>query len=173
MIYNNKQKTNLPQLRITLVLILITTLTACTATQDRTTELSAVEALLDRFRQAFAAKDMALLAELFAHDEDMVNIGTDADEVWIGWEPWEKSFTKQFTAYDKIMIAFNNVSIKLHSSGKIAWFSAFMEVDIVSHEQPFHYDGMRVTGVAEKRDGGWVFVQRHVSLPYPEQAVQY
>lgn len=146
---------------------------ACTKLKNQEKEKGAVAELLNKFTLGFETKNLELLSEIFSHDEDMVNFGTDADEVWIGWEPLKKSFQKQFAAYDKIKIAFDKTSIKIHSTGTIAWFSTFMSVDITSHEQPFHYDGMRMTGVAEKRNGVWIFVQRHVALPVREQAVEY
>jgi len=169
----NKKNLNHTSKWLCYLIVIVLSLSGCTGKIDKGNEVEAVEDLLDRFISAFETKDLALLSAVFSHDDDMINFGTDADEVWIGWDPWKKSFQKQFAAYDKIKIAFNNVSIKIHSSGEIAWFSAFMAVDITSNERPFHYDDMRMTGVAEKRDSAWVFVQRHVSIPVREQAVEY
>lgn len=147
--------------------------TACAAGSKAGAGDAAVRSLLDRFSQAYRGKDMALFEKIFAHDADMVNFGTDADEYWIGWSPWKEAFQRQFDSFESSEIVFDEVRTKTHSSGKVAWFSAVMKVDIVSSGQAYHYEGMRVTGVVEKRGRDWVYVQRHVSLPVEGQAVEY
>lgn len=148
-------------------------LAACAGVPEADTGDEAVRSLLDRFSEAYRAKDMELFEKIFAHDADMVNFGTDADEYWIGWQPWKDAFERQFDSFEKIDIAFDDVRTKIHASGEVAWFSAMMTVDIISLGEAYHHEGMRVTGVAEKRGRDWVYVQRHVSLPVYGQAVEY
>jgi len=155
------------------LLAVLALMTACTGGPAADAGDAAVRSLLDRFTQAYRAKDMDLFEKIFSHDADMVNFGTDADEYWIGWPPWKDAFRRQFDSFESIEIAFNDVRTKTHFSGEVAWFSAMMTVDIVSSGKAYHYEGMRVTGVAEKRGRDWVYVQRHVSLPVQGRAVEY
>ena len=153
--------------------LMILILGACAPKLDLVKEEAAVQTALDRFIQAFETKNISMFAEIFSHDPGMVNFGTDEDEYWIGWEPWKTSFQKQFDAYEKSDMTLRDVRIKVHAAGQVAWFSALMDVQIISQGQAFDYTGMRVTGVLEKKGEGWVFTQRHVSVPVKGQAVEY
>lgn len=159
--------------KLLLLSLIIILLGACAPNPDLIKEEAAVEAALDRFTQAFETKNIDMFAEIFSHDPEMVNFGTDEDEYWIGWEPWRASFQKQFDVYEKSDMTLRDVRIKVHKAGQVAWFSALMDVQITSQGQGFDYTGMRVTGVLEKKEEGWVFTQRHVSVPVKGQAVEY
>lgn len=153
--------------------MLVLVLSVCAPQPDLDKEEAAVQAVLDRFVQAFETKDINLFTEIFSHDPEMVNFGTDEDEYWIGWEPWKASFQKQFDAYEKSDMNLRDVRIKVHGTGQAAWFSALMDVQIISQGQTFAYTGMRVTGVLEKKGESWILAQRHVSVPVKGQAVEY
>ena len=153
--------------------LMILVLGTCAPKTDLVKEEAAVRTVLDRFTQAFKTKNIDMFAEIFSHDPGMVNFGTDEDEYWIGWEPWRATFQKQFEAYEKSDMTLHDVRIRVHAAGKVAWFSALMDVQITSQGQAFDYIGMRVTGVLEKKGEGWIFTQRHVSVPVKGQAVEY
>jgi ketosteroid isomerase-like protein len=136
-------------------------------------EKAAVKTVLDQFIQASKIEDMELFSKIMAHDDDMVNLGTDAAERWVGWEPFKNSIEKQFASLEETDISVREQVIKVHKSGEVAWFSEFMDLKGKAQGQPYALEGARFTGVLEKRNGSWLIVQIHGSVPVSGQAVKY
>ena len=80
---------------------------------------------------------------------------------------------KQFASFDKTRLIVKDQVIKVNPSGNTAWFSEIVDWDVVADGQPTHIDGSRITGVLEKRNGTWLIVQFHVSVPVSTQAAKY
>ena len=116
---------------------------------------------------------MELFSRIIAHDADMVNYGTDAAEHFVGWEALQKAVEEMFPAFENIKITVKDQVIKVHSSGTVAWFSQVWDWDLVAEGQPVSAPGCRFTGVLEKRNNSWVFVQFHNSVPVAGQAAEY
>jgi len=108
---------------------------------------------------------MELLLRIMAHDADMVNYGSDAAEHFVGWEALKESLERMLPSLENIKITVRNQVIKVHPSGNLAWFSQVWDWDLVIEGQPVHSAGQRLTGVLEKRNDNWVFVQFHNSVP--------
>ena len=140
---------------------------------DIEAEKAAVKACIDDFVTSWQTEDLELFSKIIAHDDDMVMFGTDAAEHFVGWEPMVESMQKQFDASENIQIETRELSIKVHKSGEVAWASFLMDLKVESMGEPFSLEGMRFTAVIEKRNGNWVFVQGHVSIPVAGQAVKY
>lgn len=153
--------------------IAISIASGCAPTVDPEAEKAQVKTVVDQFAQILETEDMALLSKTMAHDPDMVNFGTDATERWVGWEALKASVEQQFAAFDNTKLTVKDQVIKVHASGKVAWFSEVVDWDTAAQGQPVHISGSRLTGVLEKRNGNWVFVQFHASVPVSGQAAQY
>ena len=136
-------------------------------------EKTAVKAWFDDFVTSWQTEDLDLFSKIIAHDDDMIMFGTDAAEHFVGWEPVIESMRKQFDASENVHISTKELSIKVHKSGEVAWLSFLMDLKVESMGEPFSIEGMRFTGVLEKRNGNWLFVQGHASLPVAGQAVKY
>lgn len=153
-------------------------LTGCAAPAQAPTvnveaEQAAVKGTLDKFVQAFEAKDSTLVPQIFAHDPDLVGYGTDAAEHWVGYDALSKNIDQEIAAFDNGKIAVSNQTIKVHPSGTVAWFSETTDWDLTTGGKPMHMAGIRLTGVLEKRDGNWQIVQFHGSVPVNGQAAKY
>jgi hypothetical protein len=116
---------------------------------------------------------MELLSNTVAHDEDMVCFGTDAAERWVGWVSLKESLQKQFDAVENTKISAKDQVIMISQSADVAWFSYIMDAQVELQGDQVNFEGMRVTGVLEKRDSKWVIVQFHVSVPVAGQAFEY
>ena len=140
-------------------------------------DLAAAEAgvadVLDKFDQVWITEDLDLLGSIFAQDEDMVIFGTDEAELFIGYEPLQASMASQFEAYEDTSLETQDRVIKVHKSGEVAWFSQIWDVEVVAGGELVTVEGMRLTGVVEKRDGNWVIVTFHGSVPVAGQVVEY
>ncbi len=140
---------------------------------DIEAEKAAVKAVFDDWIKCGETEDMELFSKIIAPDDDMVVIATDAAEYFIGQEPFKKSMQQQFDAFEKMEFSIKELSIKVHKSGEVAWLSSQFDVKVTAKDEIVSLEGMRFTGVMEKRTGNWVIVQIHASVPVVGQAVEY
>ena len=121
--------------------------------------------LLDSFFAAMDARDLATVAELNAHDPDVVHMGTDRGERWVGWEQLRAATEDQFRELDTFRVEVRDRRVKGLGSGDVVCFFQEMDLRIKGADGERRLEGARLTGVAERRGRGWVLVQTHLSLP--------
>lgn len=156
------------------LLVVALTLAGCAPEAvDLTSEQIAVKSVVDDFGTVLNTKDMDLFSRIMAHDSDMVAFGTDASERWVGYDAIRDAVQAQLAAFDAVSLAVRDQVIHVHPSGLVAWFSEVTDWRITQGEDQIDLQGVRVTGVLEKRDGNWVFEQFHTSVPVEGQAAAY
>jgi len=146
---------------------------ACTQKVDLETEKAHIKKVVDQLEQFLETEDMELFSKIMAHDPDMVNFGTDAAERFVGWESLKELMQKQNASYENTKITVKDQVITVNTYGNAAWFSEVADWDLVAQGQPIKLQGSRFTGVLEKRNGDWVIVQFHASIPVSGQAAAY
>jgi ketosteroid isomerase-like protein len=146
---------------------------SCAPQVDIEAERAMVKSVVDQFAQVFETEDLELFSRIMSHDEDMVNFGTDAAERWVGWNVLKESMLQQFASFENSQLSVNAQVIKVHESGNTAWFSQVTDWNFVVQGEPVSIKGVRMTGVLENRNGNWVIVQFHGSVPVAGQAVEY
>ncbi len=140
---------------------------------DIEAEKASVKDFLYQFEQAFGSLDLELLSKFIAQDDDLIFIGTDAAEYWIGWEPVDEALKAINEAIDSLEILVDKQTIVVHKSGEVARFSETFTQKTVVQEETLTHEGLRWTGVLEKRNGNWILVQLHGSMPISGQLVEY
>jgi len=140
---------------------------------DIEAEKVAVKAVLDDWIKCMETEDMELFSKTIAPDNDMVVIATDAAEYYVGQEPFKESMQKQFEVFEKMEVSIKDLSIKVHKSGEVSWFSCKMDGKVTAGGEIVNLEGLRFTAVLEKRAGNWIIVQLHFSVPVAGQAVEY
>ena len=148
-------------------------ISGCAKQVDIEAEKVEVKSVLDQIVQAWETMDIEMVSKIFAHETDMVTFGTDPDEQFVGWKPLEASLQKQFDSYENPDVSVRDQLIKVSDFGNVAWFSEIMDINLVAQGEPVNVEGMRVTGVLEKRNGNWVIVQSHWSVTGAEQVIKY
>lgn len=111
-------------------------------------------------------KDVQMQKDTMAHDEDLLIIWTGSTHITRGWKEHEKSFeTWLDPRFEAVRTEVRDIDVHISRSGDVAWFFANLD-DVVSWEGKASRfgEGLRWTGVLEKRDGHWLFVQMHASL---------
>lgn len=103
------------------------------------------------------------MERLVAHDAEMVHIGTDADEIWRGWDNLWAATIVQFEDLEAYDATLRDLTIRC--SGDVAWYFHLLDARITSRGTTTTWEGARFTGVFERREGQWKMVQTHVSLP--------
>jgi uncharacterized protein (TIGR02246 family) len=124
-------------------------------------------ALLDKYIQAFQKRDIDLACEVYAHDSGLIVYGSSPSDRRLGWNETEEYLKKYFAAVDRIEIALQERNVKFHKTGDVAWFAQVLRWTETEGGKTYTMDGLRITGVLEKRDRGWVIVQLHASGPPP------
>ena len=136
-------------------------------------ERAAVKSVLLKYARFWATEDVRLASQIFAHDDSMVNFGTDLDEHWIGWKALRSSLEHQFKAYEKVRVAVRDQVIRVHKNRETAWVSEIIDFAVWVGGKRMSVKDCRFTGVLEKRKNEWMFVQSHLSVPVRGQAVSY
>ena len=131
---------------------------------DIRAEKAKIQSLLSSYVQAWENEDIGLLMRIIAHDSDMVMFDADTEKRLVGWRERIESAKMKFEATEKTKISTRNVVIKVHESGKVAWFSGIMDGKTVAQNKTVNLEGLRFTCVVEKRSGNWAMVQWHLSL---------
>jgi ketosteroid isomerase-like protein len=138
-----------------------------TMTKTKPTDEKAIIAKVIRDNIMWAlTKDVEMQKDTMAHDEDLFIIWTGSTHITSGWKEHEKSFeTWLDPRFKAVRTEVRDLQIHLSRSGDVAWFFANLD-DVVSWDGKVSRfgEGLRWTGVLEKRDGRWVIVQLHASL---------
>jgi ketosteroid isomerase-like protein len=110
-------------------------------------------------------KDRPLQESTMAHDEDLAIFWTDSDTTVFGWNQYVKLFDIWMDPRFKATLTeIRDLRLNVSRSGDVAWFSATLDDLSEWDGMPKGARDIRWTGVLEKREGRWVFVQMHGSL---------
>lgn len=132
---------------------------------DNATE-KVVKAVLDKFAESYARRDLKSAMSLIAPDEDVIMYGTGADEKCIGPEKIKIQFERDWSQIEEPGLDYKWVSIS--AVGNVAWaaIDAIFKAKIDGHNLKFQ---SRITEVLEKRGDKWLIVQGHFSFPDQSQ----
>lgn len=132
---------------------------------DLEKEKKEVALVLEKYVIANEDQKIELAEEIWADDEGIVAFGTGSDEKLVGWKAIRKTIQKQFDTFTDTYISVSDQKININNTGNTAWFSEIVNYNFIRDSIPMSYEGIRYTGVLEKRDGKWVIVQSHMSIP--------
>lgn len=118
-------------------------------------------------------KNRPLQESTMAHDEDLVIFWTNSGTTIFGWKQYVKLFDIWMDQRFKATLTeIRDLRINMSQSGHVAWFSATLDDENEWDGKPRGARDIRWTGVLEKREGTWVFVQMHGSLAADKVAEQ-
>jgi len=150
-------------------LVLLLLITSCrqktASTINVQTEKKAVENVLEKYVIANENKDFSMIEQIWAPDSDILLFGTDSEEKLVGWKNIQEAIKKQFSSINSTYISVSYQHIKLGKSGNTAWFAELLNYNFVYQNKAKTYEGIRFTGILEKRPTGWRIVQAHLSIP--------
>ncbi|MFQ6094445.1 MAG: SgcJ/EcaC family oxidoreductase [bacterium] len=153
---------------LVLVLALGATMVCQTAPKvDVEAEKQKVRAVMEKINAAWEAEDMEAFSMLVAHDEDMVNFGTDVAERWVGWGALKEGLQRQFEVFSDTRVTPHHIDIHVSETGRVAWLAQAMGISTKFLGKPVELEA-RITGVFEKRGPDWLLIQFHYSVPISE-----
>lgn len=129
-----------------------------------------IESVIRNFFLALDTQNLDLMRRVVGRKEGMLHIGTDADEVWRGWQELRKATAEQFKNLEYYKADIRNLNINIADSGDVAWYFHHLQARIKSGGVEHVMEGARFTGVLEKKDDRWVILQTHVSIPQSEHS---
>jgi ketosteroid isomerase-like protein len=150
---------------IGLILFFGCTVDTQTKKVDLDLEKEKVELVLEKYVIANEKQDIELVHEIWAAESDIVVFGTNSDEKIIGWEDIQRVLQRQFDTFEDTYISVRDQVININETGNTAWFSEIMNYNYIYQGEAKQFEGLRFTGVLEKKDGEWYIVQSHISIP--------
>ena len=117
--------------------------------------------------EAYAKRDLNGVLAFWAPDPDILIIGSGADEKSVGLNQFTKSLIRDWTQSEAVSINFKDIAVS--AVGSVAWFATDVIFSGRIDGNKFDLPG-RLTGVMEKRNGNWLLVQMHFSVPSTKQA---
>ncbi|HUV01974.1 MAG TPA: nuclear transport factor 2 family protein [Desulfobacteria bacterium] len=134
---------------------------------DKKTEAE-IKAVLERMAEAYQNNDVDAVMGCYAPDPGVVSIGTGNDEKYIGPEQLRQAYERDFAQSESVSMTFDWLSVSIAAAGNVAWVASDITVHVLVSGKDLTFSG-RLTGVMENRDGNWLIVQGHFSLPAAEQ----
>jgi ketosteroid isomerase-like protein len=125
-----------------------------------------VKGTLRKFVDAYANRDMKALMECFAPDDDVVLYGTGADEKRVGFQEMRAQVERDWAQTDSIAISFTWTSVS--AAHGVAWVAADSIFSFTVGGESGTLPA-RLTVVLEEREGQWLIVQSHFSVPAADQ----
>ena len=133
---------------------------------DLEAEIANVKAVLNRAVSAYNSLDAESYLENYCQDNDMVLFG-DISRI-VGFEAFKEGVPKSFEQYDSAEVSYRDEVIKMHASGEVSWLSCYLDLKSVSQGEEHIVKGTSATYVLEKRNGKWLIVHAHWSVPKAE-----
>ncbi|WP_439183468.1 nuclear transport factor 2 family protein [Carboxylicivirga taeanensis] len=134
-------------------------------TKPTTNEITPIKTVLDTLITSQENGNLQEFCNCFAQDEHTMNIGTDIDEIWYGWTDFYEWMTHAIHNKPDYTISAKDTRIQLSNDKNVAWYSQLLDTCFETKGEPFRLEGFRHTGVLEKRNGQWLIVQSHISVP--------
>jgi uncharacterized protein (TIGR02246 family) len=122
----------------------------------------AVNKILEKMAQAIAAKDITAFMRLFAKDSNMLTVGLEEAEMSIGANQLQTRMQETFKEAETISLKYGWTTVK--GNGPVAWVASHPTYNIKKKGQEALSLSTRLTGILEKIDGNWLWVQMHFSM---------
>jgi uncharacterized protein (TIGR02246 family) len=132
---------------------------------DAATEAAVIKTV-NKVIDSYKRRDMEAFMATFAPDADTVVYGTGADEKRIGPDEIRFQAQRDWDQTDALSMVFNEMSVS--AAGSVAWVASDGGFQIRAGEQEFNMPA-RVSMVLEKRNGDWLIVHSHFSVPVSGQ----
>jgi len=133
---------------------------------DRETE-KAVLAVLDAFNDTLGRRDIEATLALFVPDADVTLVGSEAGETATGPSELRSFFERIFARPGTFCFEWRSCTVS--ARGDVAWFFADTAARYTEHEHVATVS-YRTTGILERREDRWLFVQYHGSEPVRHEA---
>ena len=131
-----------------------------------TSDIEAVNAASQVFIAAIAARDIAAMDEVWAHEPYTAFIGPLSTMIVVGWEGVRKAWQMRFSQFDRVTVSL--VESHVHTNGNVAWAVGVEKVQLLRKSgDTLNFDAF-VTNVFEKHDDRWLMVSHQATPVFRE-----
>jgi uncharacterized protein (TIGR02246 family) len=158
------------RLLITLGLGLLLLASPAIAQGKKEAKQAAADDVSTVLRQLYAAwgdLDPQKAAPFYAKDADLTFFDI-APMKYQGWSGYAAGVPKAFAPYKSAKFTLND-DLRTHLHGNLAWATATWHGELIKKDGSTEKMDGRYTAVLEKRDGKWLVVHEHMSVPAPGQ----
>lgn len=134
---------------------------------EREDPIQAVHEVLERIRIGMEHLDMDMVLDCFDHGSEVVVVGTDLGEYWMGFEAFEEPFRRMGTAFSDATYWWDDGNPVVVARETWALASGSLNGRFSSESGEVTLP-MRTTHAFEKRADGWKILQAHYSLASAE-----
>ena len=125
-----------------------------------------LRAMMPAIMHAWDDLDPAKAARYYAKDSDLV-FYDDSPLKYVGWEAYARGVRKEFAGYKSFRTTLAN-DVAVHVVGsRFAWGTATWRADAVKSDGSSEVVDGRWTVLFERRQGQWLIIHEHVSVPVP------
>jgi ketosteroid isomerase-like protein len=128
-------------------------------------ERNAIKLVLEKYAIANENQDMEMIEEIWCPSERIISFGTESGEKLVGWAEIKNAVESQFGQLTNTFISYRDQIIEVNETGNTAWFSEIINYNFIKGDEAHSYEGLRYSGVLVKKDGKWLLVQTHMSVP--------
>jgi ketosteroid isomerase-like protein len=133
---------------------------SATASDDK----SSIEALETRFRDAFIAKDVNAVMEVYAPGTRLFVFDVSPPRQHVGWQDYKKDWQELLAAFPG-PATFSISDLDITVVGPVAYSHSIQTGQLTGKDGSKMDLVVRVTDVYRKLKGKWLIVQEHVSVP--------
>jgi len=136
------------------------------------TETDLVRAVVDKSVDGWRLLDAEKILSTVAQRDDVLIWGTDADEIWVGFDAFSDAVGQQIEAFENPSYEWGSEDPKIWVFGDAALAVGELQVSIDSAGKRWH-SLMRSTFVLLREANGWVIVHSHYSVGQSDRVVEY
>jgi ketosteroid isomerase-like protein len=134
----------------------------------QTNDEAEIRALEHRFADAFKAKNVDSIMVNYEHSQNLVFFDVVPRSEYLGWDAYKKDWQDFFASIGPIAL-FEVKDLTVDVDGAVAYSYSFQHYLANTKAGEPRDVTVRVTDVYRKRDGNWLIVQEHVSVPVNPQ----
>jgi len=127
-----------------------------------------IKHFMERFFQGVIDKKIEVIADIYAHDEQLFVFLEGPRAKTIGWEKVQTGWENYLSSKISVQSITWGDDLRIRDYGNVGWVAASNKVTVTVGDEPPKTLEMRSTWLLEKRDGRWRIIHEHVSLPHPD-----
>ena len=127
---------------------------------------------VERFWHGWESLDAGAILSTIAAQDDVVIIGTDASEYWVGHDALIEPFAAMVSAFDAEHVQWAIGDPVVHVNGSVARVVGRLTATVRAGEEHTTSE-MRATFILERAAREWLIVHAHFSVPSPAPVVTY
>lgn len=119
---------------------------------------------VEQFRQAILHKDMKGVTRYYWNSPDLVVFDVIPPLSYVGWESFRKDWEGFFDGFKEITV-YDWTDVHIQAVGNLGWMRALVHIlGTLQDGKPLDMT-FRDTAIFERKDGKWVVVHDHGSVP--------